>query len=57
MKQENKEIKKNEEMINELDVEKLSQVSGGISFQVRAVSMNPEPEGSQRPDKEFFFDP
>lgn len=44
-------------MINELDVEKLSQVSGGINFQVVPVPMNPELEYSQRPDKGIFFDP
>lgn len=57
MKQENKEIKNNEEMINELDAGKLSQVSGGKRILIVPASMNPEPEGSQKPDKEFFFDP
>ena len=57
MKQENKEIKNNEEMINELDAGKLSQVSGGKKILFVPASMNPEPEDSQRPDKDFFFDP
>jgi len=57
MKQENREIKKNEEMIDELDAGKLSQVSGGKRILFEPASMNPEPEGSQKPDKEFFFDP
>ena len=36
MKQENKEIKKNEEMINELNEENLNKVSGGIlAFQAQ----------------------
>lgn len=54
MKQENKEIKKNEEMINELDVEKLDKVSGGSLVQGDPVALklplseDDEPGGLKR---------